>query len=155
VTYSLAQAGWQVVLTARRTSQAQDLVDAVAPYVGRDQLGVQALSRDAMEYQVETPHLLVNTTPLGMHPNGDSCPWPVGLRLPENAFVYDLVYNPAETVLVRMALRAGLSAHTGLGMLVEQAALSLERWTNRSVPREAMWKAVQPLQPSPLQDQPR
>ena len=112
---------------------------------------LQAVLLDTQALAEQQPELLVNTTPLGMHPQVASCPWPEGLPLPDNIFVYDLVYNPAMTVLVRKALSAGLRACTGLGMLVEQAALSLERWTGSPVPREAMWTAVQSLLPASLQ----
>ncbi len=84
----------------------------------------------------------MNTTPVGMFPETGGSPWPEGLPLPEDAVVYDLIYNPAETTLLRQAREAGLPARNGMGMLVEQAALSLERWSGRVVPREAMWEAV-------------
>ncbi len=53
------------------------------------------------------------------------------LPFPHQALIYDLVYNPRETKLVKDACAAGLSATTGLGMLIEQAALSFEIWTGR------------------------
>nr|MBC8505341.1 shikimate dehydrogenase [Chloroflexota bacterium] len=56
--------------------------------------------------------------------------------------LYDLVYNPRETALVKQAMAAGLSATTGLGMLVEQAALAFERWTGLEAPRDVMLDAV-------------
>jgi shikimate dehydrogenase len=85
--------------------------------------------------------LLVNTTPLGMTPNVDTTPW--DLPFPKHAAVYDLVYNPRETLLVKQARAAGLRATTGLGMLVEQALLGFEIWTGRSVPREVLFNAVE------------
>jgi shikimate dehydrogenase len=87
-----------------------------------------------------------------MHPKVHTSPWPEGLSLPENAFIYDLVYNPSATVFVQTARRIGNRACTGLGMLVEQAALSLECWTGFMVPREVMWKAIQPFLPISSQD---
>jgi shikimate dehydrogenase len=86
--------------------------------------------------------LLVNATPLGMWPNVGTNPWPDDLPFPEGALVYDLVYNPPETALVRAARRAGLAAASGLGMLVEQAALALEHWVGSAAPRRPMWEAV-------------
>jgi shikimate dehydrogenase len=65
-------------------------------------------------------------------------PWPEGVRLPGKAFVYDLVYNPPETALMRSAKHAGLRCANGLGMLVEQARLSFRLWTGCEVEREAM-----------------
>jgi shikimate dehydrogenase len=65
------------------------------------------------------------------------------LSFPENAAVYDLVYNPRETKLVKDACSQGLPATTGLGMLIEQAALSFAIWTGRHPAREALFEAVQ------------
>ena len=62
----------------------------------------------------------------------------------ENALIYDLVYNPRETKLVKDARAQRLSATTGLGMLIEQAALAFEKWTDHNPPRENLYQAVQP-----------
>ena len=85
--------------------------------------------------------LVVNTTPLGMSPAIDASPWPENLEFPQAA-VYDVVYNPRETLFVRQARAAGLRAETGLGMLVAQAALSFETWTGRAPAIDAMFEAV-------------
>jgi shikimate dehydrogenase len=87
--------------------------------------------------------LIVNTTPLGMTPNVDASSWPASVPFPPDGFVYDLVYNPPETVLVRQARAAGLRAATGLGMLVEQGALALELWTGMTAPRAVMRAAAE------------
>jgi shikimate dehydrogenase len=87
--------------------------------------------------------LIVNATPIGMFPEADFSPWPNGLPFPKEAAIYDLVYNPRQTRLVREAQNAGLRATTGLGMLVEQAALSFACWTGRDVPREVLYAAVE------------
>jgi len=50
--------------------------------------------------------------------------------------LYDLVYNPTETALMNAAREAGLRVSNGLGMLVEQAALSFEIWTGLAFPRQ-------------------
>jgi len=86
--------------------------------------------------------VIVNTTPLGMSPRAEATPWVEGTPFPPDAFVYDLVYNPAKTRLVRQARAAGLRADTGLGMLVEQGALAFEKWTGRAAERGMMrWAA--------------
>jgi shikimate 5-dehydrogenase len=54
-----------------------------------------------------------------------------------------LVYNPRETKFVQDASRQGLQATTGLGMLIEQAALSFEIWTGHNPSREIMRASVQ------------
>jgi shikimate dehydrogenase len=56
--------------------------------------------------------------------------------------IYDLVYNPRETKLVRDAHAKGLAATTGLGMLIEQAALGFELWTGHHSSSDILWNAV-------------
>jgi len=137
VAVALHSAGWQLTVATRRPLQAQELSARLGiPFA------VLALEAAALASLREV-QLVVNTTPVGMYPKGAGCPWPGGLPFPEGAAVYDLIYNPGETVLLRRARAAGLPVRNGLGMLVEQAALSLERWSGRQVPRAAMWEAVQ------------
>lgn len=131
VVYALVHAGWDVTLFARRPEQAQQLA---ANY----QLPVTNLT----DLRLATFDLLVNTTPLGMTPNVDASPWPEHLTFPKDAAVYDLVYNPRETKLVRDARAQGLPAKTGLGMLIEQAALAFEIWTGHRPPREVLFQQV-------------
>ena len=100
------------------------------------------MTQSTFDLQPLTFDLIVNTTPLGMTPNIESSPLPENQSLPSNAFVYDLVYNPSETKLIRDARAKGLSASTGLGMLIEQAALAFETWTGANADRIAMLQAV-------------
>jgi shikimate dehydrogenase len=136
VIYALLQDGWNVTVSARRIEQAQQLADSFAPrelYVmNHETFGPESLTFD----------LVVNATPVGMTPNINQSPWPDGLPFPNRAMVYDLVYNPRETKLVRDACAAGLSATTGLGMLIEQAALSFEIWTGRNPARNILTESV-------------
>ncbi len=80
--------------------------------------------------------------PLGMTPNIDQSPLPATVVLAPHTKIYDLVYNPRETKLVRDARAQGLSATTGLGMLIEQAALGFELWTGATADRTVMQQAV-------------
>ena len=76
-----------------------------------------------------------------MSPNIDQSPFPEDLFFP-NTVIYDLVYNPRETKLVKDARAQGLQATTGLGMLIEQAALAFELWTGHTPPRDILWNAT-------------
>ena len=82
---------------------------------------------------MENTQLIVNATSAGMYPQVDHSPWPDGLNYPDAAVIYDLVYNPKETRLMRNAGKAGLETASGIGMLIEQAALSFKYWTEHSV----------------------
>ena len=73
--------------------------------------------------------LLVNATPVGTAPAVDDTPWP-GARF-DGRFVYDLVYNPPVTRLLREAAAAGCATLGGLDMLVAQAQQQFLLWTGR------------------------
>jgi len=136
VVYALVHAGWDVTLSARRPEQAQALASNY--HLPIYQFPIPNLQPT----NFPTFNLLVNTTPLGMAPNVDTSPWPDHLPFPKDAAVYDLVYNPRETKLVRDARAQGLPARTGLGMLIEQAALAFEIWTGHRPPREVLFQQV-------------
>jgi shikimate dehydrogenase len=83
--------------------------------------------------------LVVNATPVGLR--DDAFPVEVE-RIPSGAAVFDLVYRTGETAWVRAARNAGHRAADGEGMLVEQGALSFERWFGIEPDRNAMWSAL-------------
>jgi shikimate dehydrogenase len=136
VVYVLVNDGWEVTIAARRMEQAGQLAALFARY--RVHIADFSLSN----IELSNISLVVNTTPVGMTPNVDGSPWPENLPFPHDAAIYDLVYNPRVTKLVKDACSQGLSAATGLGMLIEQAALAFEIWTGHKPPRETMFGAV-------------
>jgi shikimate dehydrogenase len=143
VVYSLLSTGWDVSVAARRAEQAEALVDSLR--VSQDPLKHAApavLEADSLQRLVPKIGLVVNASSAGMLPDIESSPWPAGVGLPIQAFVYDLVYKPPETALLNQARAAGLPAANGMGMLIEQAALALERWSGQPVPRQVMWQVI-------------
>jgi len=137
VVYALLKDSWNVILAARRIDQAQQLLDLFTNYQ------LQIADFTLMNIELSTITLIVNTTPVGMSPHPDQSPWPENLPFPQQAAIYDLVYNPCETKLVKDARAQGLSAITGRGMLIEQAALAFQLWTGKHVPREIMSSAIE------------
>lgn len=122
----LALATWtnRLVLKAR---------DAAAAHAVLTEIGVEG---EAAPFDAPLPEaaLLVNATPLGM----EGMP-PLDLDLaplPADAIVYDMVYAPVETILLRAARSRGLRTVDGLAMLVAQAALSFEMFFDHPAPRE-------------------
>ncbi|MCC6146626.1 MAG: shikimate dehydrogenase [Anaerolineaceae bacterium] len=128
---------WKVVIAARNLQQAVDLCASLSPYYPTGGLDTTTLTAPALK-KLEPPFLIVNTTPAGMWPDTDLSPWPDGLALPETSFVYDLVYNPAETALVKAARAVPIPALSGGGMLIGQAALAFTLWTGRPAPKQVM-----------------
>ncbi len=141
VVYALINDGWAVTVAARRLQQARELLA---------QFSNSNVRLSMIEYQppnlqslISNFSLIVNTTPVGMSPDSDASPWPAGLSFPSNASVYDLVYNPRETKLIKHARAAGLPATTGLGLLIEQAALAFEIWTGCQPSRDVLRNAAE------------
>ncbi len=86
--------------------------------------------------------LLINATSLGLSADG---PLPIdgsGFSLNQAAAVYDMIYRPAETPLLKAAAAAGCRTANGVGMLVYQGAKSLELWSGRPAPVETMRAAL-------------
>jgi shikimate dehydrogenase len=137
IVYALLNDGWNTILAARRIEQAKHLADSFIDY------HLQILDFTLSNTELSKISLIVNTTPLGMAQNIDQSPWPEDLPFPTNTSIYDLIYNPQETKLVQAARSQGLRATTGLGMLIEQAALSFEIWTGHHPSTEIMRASVE------------
>jgi shikimate dehydrogenase len=85
---------------------------------------------------IKNSDLLINATPIGMR-ESDPCLIKEE-QMHKGLFVYDLIYNPAETKLLKIAREKGLKTSNGLGMLLYQGARSFEIWTGMSAPVEIM-----------------
>ena len=84
--------------------------------------------------------VIVNATPVGMHgvkPQHILEAKEINARL-----VFDLVYNPIDTPLIRMAREKGLPVITGVEMFVQQGARQFEIWTGKPAPEEEMLRVV-------------
>lgn len=143
VVYALLTNGWRVSLAARRREQAQALITDFAATLRSPAPITDTSITDLLVTDTLTPALIINTTPVGMFPQSNQSPWPSHVPFPPGAAVYDLVYNPRETLLVQQARAAGLPAITGLGMLIEQAALAFEIWTGHHPPRDVLFASVE------------
>jgi shikimate dehydrogenase len=90
--------------------------------------------------KIKHKDILVNATPIGLK---STDPLIVDeSMLHKDLFVYDLVYNPAQTKLLALAEKVGAKSSNGLGMLLYQGALSFEIWTGKKAPVEVMRKAL-------------
>lgn len=89
--------------------------------------------------------LLVNTTPIGMHPHVKESPLSAAqlANLPPRAVVYDLIYNPSPTQFLQQAQQQGAVTINGLEMLVQQGAAALKIWLQQEVPVDIMRQALQ------------
>jgi 3-dehydroquinate dehydratase / shikimate dehydrogenase len=137
VAHSLKKAGAAIVISARTVERAQTLAT---------EIGAKAFDwegRHSCDCDV-----LVNCTPVGMHPNVDDSPIHKGYLKP-GMLVFDTVYNPETTLLVKEARARGCKIITGVEMFVRQAALQYQFFTGQPASletmREVMRKALSPL----------
>ena len=89
--------------------------------------------------------LLVNTTPLGMHPEVNATPVTATQlgQLPASAIAYDLIYTPSPTQFLQLAAQRGLQTIDGVEMLVQQGAAALEIWTQQTPPIATMRQTLE------------
>jgi len=106
---------------------------------------LQVHTWDNLSMLISQADLLVNTTPVGMYPQGEKSPVASGAidRMKAGAIVYDLIYNPNPTQFLKDAQLRGARAIDGLPMLVQQGAAALKIWLDReSVPVDVMRQAL-------------
>lgn len=106
---------------------------------------IRAHSPEGPQFEgaVSNCDLLVNCTPMGMKHSATEGQSPLKAgQIPKRALVYDLVYNPVETELLKEAREAGARALGGLAMLVYQGAAAFELWTGKPAPVDIMMKVA-------------
>lgn len=139
VELALASAHDLIILN-RNAARGQELVEHL-----------RAQTRTAAQYQPwtdtytvpESADLLVNATSIGLYPDVSARP-DVNLEAARpDLLVCDVVPNPPETALIRMARARGLPVLTGLAMLVYQGAIGFEMWTGQKAPEAVMQAALQ------------
>ena len=129
VAYSLLKEGVARINIVNRTGKnAAGFIDWCRTRFPESELLYIGDSRSLTKSVARGCRIVVNTTPVGMFPSEGECPLPRRIEIDEDQVVYDLIYNPAETALLRRARLSGASAINGLEMLVWQAILSLLRW---------------------------
>ena len=148
VCFALLQEGVGSLIIANRTMpKAISLAGSLAEYAVSNKISTEiaAMPRQnsKLTEAVENCQLIVNCTSLGMKgsPYEEESPLESDL-IPKGALVYDLVYNPLETPLLRIAREAGANTIGGLPMLVYQGVASFELWTDREAPLDIMLSAA-------------
>jgi shikimate dehydrogenase len=137
----MVRSGARVSILNRTLPNAQGLVDFLR--VGWSEGRIRAETYETLPRLLDSATLVVNCTPVGMWPNTEASPWPGRVPIPRHVVVYDTIYRPLETRLVRDARKAGATALGGLGMLVYQGAAAFEAWTGRKPPVEVMRKVCE------------
>jgi 3-dehydroquinate dehydratase/shikimate dehydrogenase len=126
--FALADSGARVFILARRAERGRELARAA----GGETVTHEELRRRSFD-------LIVNATPAGMAPDRSS---PLTASEINAAAVFDMVYRPMETPLLRMAARRGAKTISGVEMLVAQGVEQWKLWTGRPAPARRMRRAA-------------
>ena len=138
ISYILAQKGARLTILNRKLELdwAKDIARLIQKDLGTEVTAGELTPR-ALAAALEKADILVNATSVGMSPNNDKSPIPARL-LKRRLVVFDIVYNPIVTKLLREAKAAGAKVIGGVDMLAAQGALAFEKWTGQPAPVELM-----------------
>lgn len=99
------------------------------------------LRDDILQTTLSMSDILINCTPIGMYPKTKESPVPSSFLRP-GLLVFDVVYNPPQTTLLKDAQKAGCRTISGLEMFINQAIVQFELWTGEKAPVDAMKKVL-------------
>lgn len=136
---ALAGAG-KIIVINRNVQRGEELVRTISENTSAEAAFIPWSG--AAEIPEET-QILINATCVGLHPDVNACPDVRYEGIRADMSVCDVVFNPAKTVFLRRAEERGARILTGLGMLVNQAALNFELWTDAPAPRDVMQAALE------------
>ena len=138
ISFILAERGAHLVILNRQLELdwAEELAHRISQ-VFKKEVKALELNEENLAMVLERADVLINATSVGMSPNIDEAPVPARLLKPELT-VFDIVYNPVKTRLLREAEATGAQTIGGLDMLVWQGALAFEKWTGQQAPFDLM-----------------
>jgi 3-dehydroquinate dehydratase/shikimate dehydrogenase len=135
--YGLERRGAKASIASRTRARAQVLAETFGGRVV-----------DWPARHVSDAEIIINCTPVGMHPNVDESPFHKS-NLKPSMVVFDTVYNPESTLLVKEARASGCRVVTGVEMFIHQAALQFLLFTGKEAPeavmRETLKRAIGPV----------
>jgi len=144
-----------LVIINRTFERAQTLADSLASYSTDSSSGLETAKTEvaALPWQslgshqtFSHCHLIINCTTMGMKHSSQEGQSPLSLEvIPRGVLVYDLVYNPWPTPLLKLAQKAGADILGGLPMLVYQGAASFKLWTGREAPVDIMFSKAKEI----------
>ena len=140
--YHLSTAVRELTIANRTLERAEELATSLSANPEcRATVRSIPLERETLRAAIEEADTLVNGTPLGMHPRTNDTPVQKEMLHP-GLLVFDMVYNPIKTRLLREAEEAGAATLPGVNMLVYQGATAFKMWTGEDPPVETMKAAV-------------
>jgi len=138
--YIFAEESNQIILTDLIEERAMTVASEIKEKMKLNIEG-KKITKDNINESLKKADILINATPIGMYPRVENTPITKDM-LNADLFVFDVVYNPLETRLMKEAAEIGCQTLGGLDMLVNQGILAFEWWTNQNPNRSLMKKKI-------------
>ena len=129
----------RLLIFNRTFSRAKALAEEIKEKT-RAEIQALAWEEEPLKKELSRAQLLINATSVGMYPEIEQSPIPAQW-LHSRLWVFDIVYNPLETQLLKQAKKIGAKTIAGLEMLVRQAGEQFRLWTGKAPPLEVMFSA--------------
>lgn len=133
----------EIVIINRTIQRADSLQNYFSVKMRYDDFNTKELFPPEIVETLNSSKLIVNATPVGMFPDIKESFTELEESFRKDQIVFDLIYNPTETKLMRLAKKNGAVVVGGLKMLVSQAAKSFELWTGEKMPVDEISKSLQ------------
>lgn len=140
IAFILTDKGAEVTIINRHLKPAQELAGDLCGRFRREIASLE-LNADNLKMALDGADMLVNTTSVGMFPNVEETLVPARI-IERGLTVFDIIYNPLKTRLLREAEKKGARVISGVEMLVRQGAAAFELWTGQKAPLEVMREAA-------------
>jgi 3-dehydroquinate dehydratase/shikimate dehydrogenase len=140
--YGLVDKGAEVSIWSRKEASARELAASAGAPNGKASSPFQGKAKCIPRQQIAANEfdVLINATPCGMH--GNAHPLPLETEEWRARLVFDLVYNPLDTPLLKAARARGIHTIQGVEMFVHQGARQFELWTGKPAPENEMLRVV-------------
>ena len=141
--YALSEVAGELVILNRTIERARNLASKVRKLIGSHvNVKWDGLTEESLRREIREADILINATPVGMSPNVNGTLVEKRLLHPDMV-VFDMIYHPLKTRLLREAEEVGAKTINGLSMLIHQGAASFEIWTGVEAPVDVMMKAAE------------
>jgi len=138
--FILAEEASEIILVDIIEERAKNLAEEVKKKMDANIIG-KISSNELISKELKTSDILINATPLGMYPKIDITPIPKEYLHPD-LFIFDVVYNPLNTRLMKDAQEIGCKTLGGLDMLVNQGVLAFQWWTEKTPNSDLMKQSI-------------
>lgn len=140
VAFGVVEKDAKLTILNRNKEKAEDLAQEINNLTMEQSNNVTFNDLSALS-EIQSADIVINATPVGMTPNTNETPFPKEF-LQKNQTVFDIVYNPKETRLIKDAKEAGCEIVYGYKMLLHQAVAQFELYTGKDAPVEVMEEAL-------------